>query len=59
MRASLLASHKMATMEVLPSLNGWCYIDFVNTVSAMNAEMCCCAAMCCAHISSGVRKWLG
>jgi hypothetical protein len=36
-----------------------CYIRLVNSFSPMTAEMCCCAAMCCAQMHFGVRNWLG
>lgn len=35
-----------------------CYSLDVTISLAMNVQVCCCAAMCCANRTAGVRKWL-
>jgi hypothetical protein len=44
--------------EALAGVGRRCYIKWMNTLNAMKIEACCCAGMCCAHVFSGVRKWL-
>jgi len=36
-----------------------CYIQGEMSFSPMSAGVCCCAAICCAQIHYGVRKWQG